>query len=414
MLQKLLFLEPGQLNRLIPFFIFYSVLFCLLIIGDNISISLFIKNMGIENFSYCFLITGVVNFISVFIYLIYVDKVSNLSIFKIIVVFSVLLFVSGWLAIFTNNIYFSYGLLLIAREFIYTMFTMHFGNFILDYFNRDELNRVLPIIYSGGRVGGIIGSLLILLFTQFLSVQNLVILYAAIGLVCFIFFKYFSKLKLNTDDNTNIVENENSSNNQNDLIQIFKELLKSPFFIWLCISTILFILTRTFLFFEYNNYFEVNFKNEADISRFLSYYMIVSLVITMLIQLFALNRIINIIGLKGTYVIYNGLLMVVMLGNVYFMNVYTLILSRFFETEFRYSFRNNIVMLITNKFNKRLRARVRAFTMGVLIPLSTVAGSIGIGFFVSNEIVNIVSIAGFIICIIYFASTIIMYKYFED
>ena len=414
MLQKLLFLESGQLNRLIPFFVFYSVLFCLLIIGDNISISLFVKNMGIENFAGWFLITGVINFISVFLYLIYVDRISNLSLFKLIIFFSVALFLFGRLAILLDNFYFSYGLFLVAREFIYTMFTMYFGNFILDYFKREELNRVLPIIYSGGRVGGIIGSALVLIFTGLLSVNNLVILYAVIGLICFIFFEYFEKIRFYTDDEPAIVDIEVKHEKQNELIQIFKELIKSSFFIWLCISTVLFIFTRTFLFFEYNSYFEAHFQNEAEISRFLGYYMIISLSLTMFIQLFVLNRLISLIGLKGTYAIYNCLLMGIMFLNILYMNFYMLVLSRFFETEFRYSFRNNVVMLITNKFTKRLRARVRAFTMGALIPISTVIGSAIIGGFISFKTANVIPVFAFITCIVYFASTMILYKYFED
>ncbi len=48
-------------------------------------------------------------------------------------------------------------MLFVTREIALTMVLMHFGTFLQDYFLRSELNRLLPIIYAGGRVGGILG-----------------------------------------------------------------------------------------------------------------------------------------------------------------------------------------------------------------------------------------------------------------
>ena len=51
------------------------------------------------------------------------------------------------------------------------------------------------------------------------------------------------------------------------------------------------------------------------------------------------------------------------------------IFARLVETELRFGLRNPITILITNKFSKSLRTRVRAWTMGVLNPLATLTAS---------------------------------------
>ena len=48
------------------------------------------------------------------------------------------------------------------------------------------------------------------------------------------------------------------------------------------------------------------------------------------------------------------------------------------ETELRLGLRNPLVQLITNKFAKALRVRVRAWTMGLLTPLGTGLASVAL------------------------------------
>lgn len=48
-----------------------------------------------------------------------------------------------------------YGAPCVTREVAFTLVLMHFGTYLQKYFTRDELDRVLPVVYAGGFVGGV-------------------------------------------------------------------------------------------------------------------------------------------------------------------------------------------------------------------------------------------------------------------
>src|SRR5262249_51826397 len=61
---------------------------------------------------------------------------------------------------------------------------MHFGTYLQDYFTRAELDWVLPVVYAGGRVGGIAGGWLLARFSPALGPLNLVPVFLGLYLVC--------------------------------------------------------------------------------------------------------------------------------------------------------------------------------------------------------------------------------------
>jgi hypothetical protein len=83
------------------------------------------------------------------------------------------------------------------------------------------------------------------------------------------------------------------------------------------------------------------------------------------------NRLIAWVGLKGTFLIYSGLVVGSMLLCLGPMTLGLAVFARLLETELRFGLRNPITMLITNKFPKSLRARVRAWNLGSVTPLAT-------------------------------------------
>src|SRR5207302_961068 len=82
------------------------------------------------------------------------------------------------------------------------------------------------------------------------------------------------------------------------------------------------------------------------------------------LQLFVVNRLIARFGLRGTHIMYSVLMTGALVANLLPMTLGLAIFDRFVETELRFGLRNPIMQLITNRFSKPLRTRVRSWTRG--------------------------------------------------
>src|SRR5262249_9542134 len=110
-------------------------------------------------------------------------------------------------------------------------------------------------------------------------------------------------------------------------------------------------------------------------AEFLGRYTQWSLLGALVVQVLVVNRLIAWAGLKGAYLIYSGLLVGGMLLCLGPMTLGLAVFARLIESELRFGLRNPITMLITNKFPRSLRARVRAWNLGSVTPLGTLVCS---------------------------------------
>jgi hypothetical protein len=155
----------------------------------------------------------------------------------------------------------------------------------------------------------------------------------------------------------------------------FRYLWASPLLFWMTVTSVFFIACRWVLNFQYNAYFGQHFANAEEMAIFLGQYTQVALLASMLVQLLLVNRLVAWMGIKGTHLLYSLLMLVGFACCLGTMTLGIAIFCRLLETELRFGLRNPIAQLITNKFSKRLRIRVRSWSLGFLLPLGTLASS---------------------------------------
>jgi ATP/ADP translocase len=408
MIERILYLQAGELKKLIPFFFFFFVLYSMLNIGDCISLSLFINRVGAQELPAYFGITSISIFLMMVLYLFMVEKQSNIKLFKYILIGSISLYFIGWFIYeYMGGGLWCFGLFLINKEVSYTIVIVHFGNFILDYFSRDQLNRVLPIIYSAGRLGGIAGSLALTQLVKYAGVLNLIFLYLFLGIICFMIITTIEKMHYNREE-------EASRTSPVDMAMFFKFLITSSFLILVGLNTYLFIICRTFIYYDYNTFFSTYFSSEESMASFLGYYTAIALTISLFIQLLIVNRLVAYIGLKGSHLIYSILTLGAIVFTVLPMNIYFAVYCRFIENELRLGYRSSIMNLIGNKFAKNIRARSRAWTMGAIVPLGTLTGALLLGLFGKGDLIYLLPITSLIIAVMLLFASFEMYKYFDE
>jgi ATP/ADP translocase len=383
-LRKLFYLEGRELQRLLPFFGVYFLLFAALTLADGLSLSLFVKRVGADA------LPGYYGFIAVaalFVngaYVLLVRRMEPSRLFLGIATGSGLAFAATWVGVvLLDGGAAFYGLLFVTRELSYTLFLMHFGTFLQDYFTRVELMRVMPIVYAGGRVGGIVGGAVLERVSPLTGLMPLVlacavsVVLAGVGAVVIAARIAQPRAAEDLRGDPGLAPGRVASADELDrdaqrsLRGFVRFVWHSPLMFWNTITSAVYIGCRWVLNFQYNHFFETHFEDDVAMASFLGSYAQVALLIALVMQVLIVGRLVARIGIRGTQLTYGGLLLASFGLNATVMSLPVAVFARFLETELRFGLRNPVNQLVINKFSKPVRVHVRAFAIGFLSPAST-------------------------------------------
>lgn len=388
MVGKILSLENDELGRLAPFFGLYVLLFAALTLADGLSLALFVQQVGAAQLPMFYGLTALANVVLIGAYLCCADRVSSPRMFAAIILGMSLLFFTCWVALrwFDGGAAWR-GLLFIGRETAYTLILLHFGTYLQDYFSRQELVRVLPVVYAGGRLGGIAGGWLLDRLSGWLPIYDLLLVMSALGLAALAVSVVTALRRERFDLPDDLLSDRGlappRSGNHSDIetaachsVRGFVRFVRvSPLMFWITVTSFVFMLCRWMLNFQYNRFFELHFTDDVTMAQFLGRYTQVALTLSLVIQLVLLSRLVQWLGIKGVHLLYGVLLCGGLLLNLQPLTLAGAVYSRLVESELRFALRNPAAQLMTNLFSKRLRTRARSWTFGVLTPAATFSAS---------------------------------------
>ncbi|MCI0459514.1 MAG: hypothetical protein L0Z62_21395 [Gemmataceae bacterium] len=138
MLRRLLFLQHGELRRLLPFFGLYLLVFAALTLADGLSLALFVKKAGSDRLPLAYALTALANLVLIGLYLLAADRVGAVRLFQAILAGSAVAYLAAWAAVrWGGGGEGWYGLLFVSREITFTLVLMHFGTFVVDVWGAD-------------------------------------------------------------------------------------------------------------------------------------------------------------------------------------------------------------------------------------------------------------------------------------
>lgn len=378
-------LSPEELRRAWPFFLIYLLLFTALTMADGVSVSLFASRIGADRLPAWYSATAVLSLVMISVYLTQATRQSSSRVFGWILAAVSGMFLVAWAGYRQYGGTAPLGMLFVTREIALTMVLMHFGTFLQDYFERQELNRMLPIIYAGGRMGGIIGGGALGWLAQKLGTINLVpvmvlLLIAAWGGIQLITFvvarRDDAEDSLESDAQTapsiHGLQQEPSPQSIGGFLRL---VCSCPLLGWLTITTLLFISCRWFLAYQYTSTFEQHFDSDVELAGFVGRYTQVALLASLLLQLFVVNRLVQWVGVSSTHMLYSVLVLGGLASNVLISSLPVAVASRFVESELRFGLRNPVNQMMVNRFAKKMRIAVRGWSLGWLIPAGTLITS---------------------------------------
>lgn len=399
-------LEPGELPRAAPFFVVYLLLFTALTIADGVAVSLFASRIGADRLPGWYSITAVLSLVLITAYLTQATRHSGGRVFGWILAAIGVMLMTAWGVYRWRGGTAPLGMLFVTREIALTMVLMHFGTFLQDYFLRNELNRILPIIYAGGRVGGIVGGGMLGWLAERIGTIQLVPV--VVGLMAaawaaILWIGVFVAMRDEGDEprvapgeasggaamgvpmpgqtpclmpgQTAATTDDPVASRRRSVRQFLGQVVTIPLLRWLTATTILFITCRWFLAYQYTSFFETNFEDDVALAGFLGRYTQVALCVSLVLQLFVINRLVGWLGVSTTHTVYSVMVMGGLLGNLVFIGLPMAMASRFIESELRFGLRNPVNQMMVNRFTKKMRIVVRGWSLGWLIPAGTLIAS---------------------------------------
>jgi hypothetical protein len=395
-------LTEQQFHRGLPFFVVYSMLFGALTITDAAAVALFVSRVGAASLPKWYVVNAVGSLSIISLYLMLVSPSNSAKMFQWILATIFGVWLLAW-ALQGRAGLMAFGLLYVSREIALTMVLMHFGTFLQDYFQRQELNIVLPAIYAGGRLGGIIGGAIVWQLAGAMGTNNLVLI-SLVLLACSYWGTRRISHGLSRADDAQPAANPTEMSGKDNVTESFAsvtasdisrerpckaqqasplaranafliEVVRIPLLRWLTVTTLVFVVCRWLLVFQYSSALEARFPNDADLAAFLGIYTQVALGLSLILQVFVVTRLVQLLGVGWTHFIYCTSVFGCLGTNFLTSGLATAVLSRFVETELRFGLRNPVNQMLVNRFPKAKRIAVRGWSLGFLIPVGTLTAS---------------------------------------
>ncbi len=431
MISRLLFLHPGQLGRCLPFLLLYGLVFAALTVADGLSLTLFVSKAGAAYLPAAQTVASLCVLAATTLYSRWAVRIPAAVIFLGLLPGLSLTYLTLWSLLSLGHLHLGWlALLLVTREVAFALILLHFGAFLLDYFTREELDRVMPVIYAGGRFGGVLGGGLLMWGPAYIPVIALAGVVAVLMMAGSLVVGWLSRhhprvhphrlqpdpcaerpAETSSGGPTPPGAKTSGAEAPSGIVQLLREW---PLLRWLTLATLVYFGCRALLTYRYSVVFEDHFSSEAELAAFLGLYAQLALMIALITQLLLVSRLVAWLGVGGTHLLYASIVTVVTFGGVFHMGLALAVAARFVEGELRYGLRNPVSQMIVNRFPGSIRQRARVWSLGVLIPLASILSAALLALGVANGGQDWVGVVAAGLALVYLVASLGLWSVLAD
>lgn len=379
-------------RRTLAFALLYFAIFSALTALDGVAVSLFVKRVGAESLPQYFGVIALGNLAAVGLYVLFAERFSSVRVFVGLAAgLSLSCLGVWWILGSTEEGTAPYGLLYALREVFQALFLLHFATFLQRFFTRDQLHQVMPLVYAGGRLGGMAGGLLLTHAGASLGIVNLLLVGAVIALwvaggAVALHLRFAPVTDAGDDEAASQLRGARGRSAREldrcareSMRGFFESMTRSPLLLWHSVSAVAYIGCRYVLAFQYSAFFETHFASEVELAAFLGVYAQIALGLSLVTQLFFVSRLVRWVGLRGTQFGYATLVFAALALQALHPTLAVAVFGRFVEQELRFALRNPTNQIVTNFLSRPLRTRLRCWNAGIVTPAATMATSVALG-----------------------------------
>ena len=299
-INNLLLIKEGEATPLIHFwFIFMLTLGIGLAIGRASADALFLSRYGIEYLPVIYIaLAPLLALVSIF-YAALVDHLSSEKFFRLILIGLIVSVLVSWIMMSQTDVAFIYPVYFIIHKIASELLLVHGTLYLAHNFNTLQAKRLFPLIFTGEQLGCIIGGLFVSASVSFIEADKLPLIWALLMILAIIQLRfwharhgaspYFQNQKRPGSKFKVAVQ----SVYQGLVFARESNLLRNA-------SLALFFLVIIYYILSYstNRIFVNAFNNEQDLAKFIGLLTAITSVITLSLQLFITNRLIDRYGVR--------------------------------------------------------------------------------------------------------------------
>ncbi len=381
--KRLFNVRPEELPVFTAFFLFYLLIGVQFSIGLTVSEALFLAEVGPGFLPYMYIFNALVIIVVSGLYASYTDKLSVSSMFMVVLLFFVGLVLA--IRILIGADVRALGMP-IAFPLLHTLFTM-FTNMIPNNFRAHyglyldvlQSKRMVPIILTGGRYGGIIGGLSIPILIPLLgSVANLLYVWVAAILASVGFIAYID-VRLRGQrlaDGEGPPRKRGGAKGGRRREGTFALLRTNRYVAAFAAFSFIVVILRSFQDFQYSVVFREIFSDRAQLAAFLGYFTAIGSGVSLLVQTFITPLIIRRLGIGTANLIYPLTTLAGLAGMMVTPTFYSAVFLRFNNRNLQESIRNTINALLYNAVTPNVRGRVGAFVSGQVVAVASILSGV--------------------------------------
>lgn len=384
---KLFNIRPTEWPRLLYLYVIFFVYITGATWGETMVEAAFLQQVGVQFLPWVFVAVALVSVPATAIYTAFADRISNNKL-------AVGILGIGLLGVAVGRFFLAEGKDTLAYPLLYLfmfvplsdIYLVHWYTLTNSFYDTQSAKRIVPVLATASRIGGILAGLTMFLLNQWFSPTTIITIWLGaillvmllIGLMPYI----FKGDKTGLEQSGDITSTTKSTKPQTHLSYLdniregYHYVAQSAFLKWLAISTLLLTALIPFLEFRTSQILLQELQTTQAISNFTGTLNGLTNLLVLPIQLLLLSRIIGWIGLGNANLIFP-------IGNLAIASalswrpvLFTAALAYFDRNAFRSTFRNPPDSLLYNAVPLRVKGRARAFIGGLVAPLGSLSGGL--------------------------------------
>ncbi|MCK6627529.1 MAG: HEAT repeat domain-containing protein [Anaerolineae bacterium] len=384
---KLFNIRPGEWPRLLYLYLIFFVYITGATWGETIVEAAFLQQVGVEYLPWVFVAVAVASVPVTAIYTAFADRIANTKVALGILGLGLLGVVAGRLLLAEGMDRIAYPLLyLIMFVPLSDIFLVHWYTLTNSFYDTQSAKRIVPILATASRIGGILAGLTMFLLNRWLDPANIITVWASaiiavmllIGLMPYLFKEDKATLEqpaeINPDRKT--TKSQGRLSYLENIREGYHYVTQSRFLLWMAVSTLLLMMLIPFLEFRTSQILLAELGTAQAISNYTGTLNGLTNLIALPIQLFLLSRIIGWIGVGNANLIFPIGNLAISSALIWRPSLFTAALAYFDRNAFRSTFRNPPDSLLYNAVPLRVKGRARAFIGGLVAPLGGLSGGL--------------------------------------
>ncbi|MBL4637114.1 MAG: hypothetical protein JKY56_24890 [Kofleriaceae bacterium] len=359
-------------------------------IADTVAQSIFVARLGVAALPNIFLLKAAIDVISALAYLPLTRGRNPERVWRVLLLLYGTSVAIGWWAV-SGTLSLSLGayLLYVGHEVAWTLAVIHWGIFLLSLLGPIESRRFFPVLFGVGRLGALLGGLLVTAFAVQLGTANLLGIVLFLTLFCAL---ASLKLKNNSGFQTRQKTDERGGG--------WRDAAAQPLVRAIAVSTATMVMLRYGLRMVSLAEIRGAFDSDKDqIAAFLGLVAVLGNALALVLGIWVVPRLLARIGVGATNLLYASTTLIAFATTWLFPGLASASSARFVEMPPKHALKTPLSVLFYGGEKPSHRAAARSLVFGLAIPLAAICT--GLGFRYGRPDASLISLLGIAIALIY-------------